>query len=78
MCKVALGSDRDRLVHAWGISIVFMLSMPILIFTTLAVKMYRLVRQARLELEAREAIERSLPPTPDELSPVSASSEGAQ
>ena len=60
MCKAALGS-QDRLHGDWvgGFfwSILFMLSMPFLIFSSLSAYMYVLVRRAR-----REAAERGKPP----------------
>ena len=58
MCKAALGSqDRSHgdLVGGFFWSILFMLSMPFVIFGSLTTYMYVLVRRARREREQREA-----------------------
>jgi hypothetical protein len=54
MCKAALGSGADHFVNAWGISIVFMLSMPFLLMGSLSAYMYYLVRRARAEQAAKQ------------------------
>lgn len=56
MCKAALGShDRSHgdLVSGFFWSILFMLSMPFLIFGSLSTYMYLLVRRARREANER-------------------------
>lgn len=56
MCKAALGSqDRSHgdLVGGFFWSILFMLSMPFVIFGSLTTYMYVLVRRARREREQR-------------------------
>lgn len=55
MCKAALGTNADRFIHAWGLSIVFMLSMPFLLVSSFSLYMYYLVRRARAEQAAKEA-----------------------
>ncbi|HEV7223389.1 MAG TPA: hypothetical protein VGN42_11855 [Pirellulales bacterium] len=55
MCKAALGSGADHFVNAWGLSIVFMLSMPFVLAGSLSAYMYVLVRRARAEQAAKEA-----------------------
>lgn len=58
MCKAALGShDRSHgdLVGGFFWSILFMLSMPFLIFGSLSTYMYLLVRRARREAAQRRA-----------------------
>jgi hypothetical protein len=54
MCKAALGSGADHFINAWGISIVFMLSMPFLLMGSLSAYMYYLVRRARAEQAAKQ------------------------
>ncbi|HVA45914.1 MAG TPA: hypothetical protein VNH11_05960 [Pirellulales bacterium] len=56
MCKAALGShgrDHGDLVGGFFWSILFMLSMPFLIFGSLSTYMYLLVRRARREAAQR-------------------------
>lgn len=55
MCKAALGSSADAHINAWGISIVFMLSMPFLLVGSFSLYMYVLVRRARAEEAAKQA-----------------------
>ena len=55
MCKAALGSGADRFINAWGLSIVFMLSMPFVLAGSFSAYMYVLVRRARAEQAAKQA-----------------------
>lgn len=58
MCKAALGSHdsgHGDLVGGFFWSILFMLSMPFLIFGSLSTYMYLLVRRARREQAARKS-----------------------
>jgi integral membrane sensor domain MASE1 len=55
MCKAALGSGADRFMNAWGLSIVFLLSMPFTLFGAFSIYMYVLVRRARAEQAAKQA-----------------------
>jgi hypothetical protein len=56
MCKAGLAGEHDRLIQAWGVSIVFLLSMPFLLVTSFSAYMYLLVRRARREEAARRAV----------------------
>ncbi|HUY89318.1 MAG TPA: hypothetical protein VMV10_11335 [Pirellulales bacterium] len=56
MCKTALGSGADAHINAWGASIVFMLSMPFLLVGSFSLYMYVLVRRARAEQLAQQAV----------------------
>src|SRR5258708_2562169 len=47
MCKAGLAGEHDRMIQAWGVSIVFLLSMPFVVVTSLSTYMYVLVRRAR-------------------------------
>ena len=47
MCKEALGAKGGDLVSGFFYSILFMLSMPFLIFTGMGTYLYMLVRKAR-------------------------------
>jgi hypothetical protein len=49
MCKAGLAGEHDRLIQAWGVSIVFLLSMPFALVTSFSTYMYVLVRRARRE-----------------------------
>jgi hypothetical protein len=60
MCKAALAGEHDRLVQAWGVSIVFLLAMPFLCVTSFSTYMYILVRRARRQ----EAVRRHLAEEP--------------
>jgi hypothetical protein len=55
MCKAALGSGAERFINAWGLSIVFMLSMPFVLAGSFSAYMYVLVRRARAEQAAKQA-----------------------
>jgi hypothetical protein len=55
MCKAGLAGEHDRLIQAWGVSIVFLLSMPFMLVTSFSAYMYVLVRRARREEAARRA-----------------------
>lgn len=55
MCKAALGTGAEAHINAWGISIVFMLSMPFLLVGSFSLYMYVLVRRARAEQTAKQA-----------------------
>jgi len=55
MCKAGLAGEHDRLIQAWGVSIVFLLSMPFVLVTSFSAYMYVLVRRARREETARRA-----------------------
>jgi hypothetical protein len=55
MCKAGLASEHDRLIQAWGTSIVFLLSMPFVLVTSFSTYMYLLVRRARRDDAARRA-----------------------
>jgi hypothetical protein len=55
MCKAALGNGADHFINAWGLSIVFMLSMPFVLAGSLSAYMYVLVRRARAEQAAKQA-----------------------
>ncbi len=54
MCKNALGTNADHFINAWGISIVFMLSMPFLLVGSFSAYMYYLVRRARAEQAGKQ------------------------
>jgi hypothetical protein len=54
MCKAGLAGEHDRLIQAWGVSIVFLLSMPFALVTSFSTYMYVLVRRARRD----EALQR--------------------
>jgi hypothetical protein len=62
MCKAGLAGEHDRLIQAWGVSIVFLLSMPFLLVTSFSAYMYILVRRARREGEARRTVPRRTDP----------------
>ena len=63
MCKAALGAGAEAHINAWGISIVFMLSMPFLLVGSFSLYMYVLVRRARAQEAARhESSLRECPP----------------
>jgi hypothetical protein len=55
MCKAGLAGEHDRLIQAWGVSIVFLLSMPFVLVTSFSAYMYLLVRRARHDEAARRA-----------------------
>ncbi|HUY35392.1 MAG TPA: hypothetical protein VMV69_21795 [Pirellulales bacterium] len=55
MCKAGLAGEHDRLIQAWGVSIVFLLSMPFVLVTSFSAYMYVLVRRARREEAERRA-----------------------
>lgn len=77
MCKAALGShDRSHgdLVGGFFWSILFMLSMPFLIFGSLSTYMYLLVRRARREANERRLAEQGVV---QPVAPASAVSEGS-
>ena len=46
-CKEAVGNEQSNLVNGYFWSIVFMMSMPFLIFTGMSLYFYILVRRAR-------------------------------
>ena len=56
-CKEALGSSGGDLVSGFFYSILFMLSMPVLIFTGMGTYFYILVRRARAAQTASSAIQ---------------------
>ncbi len=53
-CKDGMTQDKNQanMVRGYGLSIVFMMSMPFLIFAGLGAYFYLLVRRARAEREA--------------------------
>jgi len=55
MCKAGVAGEHDRLSQAWGVSIVFLLSMPFVLVTSFSAYMYVLVRRARRDEAARRA-----------------------
>lgn len=55
-CKAALASNGGDLVSGFFYSILFMLSMPFLILGGISSYMYLLVRRARAERQAAEAV----------------------
>jgi hypothetical protein len=55
MCKAGLAGEHDRLIQAWGVSIVFLLSMPFVLVTSFSAYLYVLVRRARRDEAARRA-----------------------
>jgi hypothetical protein len=60
MCKNALGSGGGDIVNAYMWSILFMLSMPFTLLGGFSLYMWREVRKARQQAEARNAA--SVPP----------------
>jgi len=55
MCKAGLAGEHDRLIQAWGVSIVFLLSMPFVLVSSFSAYMYVLVRRARRDEAARRS-----------------------